>query len=178
MITKDEITYEDVCYKTELIRNILGIANKQIAKRLHVDPARLGLWMRGGEIVPQAHYENLCKIADFATYREEYYRKLRKNESTYRIPITTANYIDKQVGMKKYRMGETILANLAKGPRTIHELQYTIKNRHRQAVSRKIQEMEDREAISCERWMGHYVLCRLRAGVKTYLREVHWRKTV
>ncbi len=175
MIVNDEVTAEDILFKCQLINKNIGLSNKRIAKRLRVRPALFRLWITGEKPIPESIYEDLCQVADYAAYRVEYYRQLNKNDADFRIPVETANYIDKQVGMKKYRMGETILRNLAESPKTICELQRIIKNNHRQAMSRKIQEMEENGTIFSSRWMGKFIKCWLRQGVRTYLLEVHWR---
>ncbi len=175
MIVSDEITGEDVRFKCQLINKNLGLSNKRIAKRLRVRPALFRLWMTGEKLIPESTYEDLCQVADYAVYRVEYYRQISKNDSDIRISVETANYIDKQVGMKKYRMGETILRNLAESPKTIRELQRIIKNNHRQSMSRKIQEMQENGTIYSSRWMDQNIKCWLRQGVRTYLMEVHWR---
>jgi transcriptional regulator with XRE-family HTH domain len=177
MIGNDEVTSEDIRFKCQLINKNLGLSNKRIARRLRVRPALFRSWMIGDKQIPESTYENLCQVADYAVYRVEYYRQLNKNDADMRIPIETANYIDKQVGMKKYRMGETILRNLAESPRTIRELQRIIKNNHRQSMSRKIQEMKENGVIFSSRWMDQNIKCWLRQGVRTYLIEVHWRPT-
>jgi hypothetical protein len=174
----EEITHEDVSYKLKIIRDNLGIANKQIAVRIHVMPSRLNLWVLGFERISESKYEEICKIADFAMYRSDYHRNLRNRDDSVELERRTENYIDKQIRMKKYIMGESILRFLAESPKTIHELQNILRNNHRQAVSRKIQEMENYKIVTCERWLGHFVKCRLRPGVKTYLFQVHWRKNV
>lgn len=177
MIQTDEITSEDVRYKSQLINTHLGLSNKRIAKRIGISPRIFNSWLSGLEKIPESQYENLCQVADYAIYRIEYYRELNKNDADAKIPIETANYIDKQVGMKKYRMGETILRNLAESPKTICELKKVTGNNHRQAMSRKIQEMEEAGVIFSSRWMGHFIKCWLRQGVKAYLFGVHWRKS-
>lgn len=120
-------------------------------------------------------YERLCELEIHAIRKAKKDKKQRSQLEDLDLADITKRYIDKQIRMQEFRMGETILRNLADSPKTIAELR-DIVGVHRQSASRKIQEMEYYGVIECIRARNH-VLCYLKPGVQRFLFANYWKKS-
>ncbi len=168
-------TAEDVTDRINSIRTHRKVIFKSnIARRLHTSPKYLSDFMSGARIMPIGMFERLCKLELRALRKSKWENDQRENLSDIELAENTKKYLDKQIRMQQFRMGETILRNLADSPKTIAELRKIVK-KHRQSVFRKIQDMEYYGIVECTR-VRHHTLCRLKPGIQSYLMCNHWSK--
>ncbi len=155
---------EVVAAKVRRIQELMNVYKVRVARLLGVSHVILDRWMKYLEI-PEDKFRELCDIELQAVKVQKEYEKNRDCETV--IPASAQDYIEKQIGMHKYLIGEIFIRNLIDKPMKMTDLQ-RIAGIHRQSASRKVKQMEHAKVIECDRSTGH-VVCRLRPGVQWFI---------
>lgn len=172
-VTASPPSPEDIAEKVNTIRSHIKIFYKSnIAKKLRISPKYLSEWIDGKREIPINAWERLCDLEISSIRKAKKDKEQRNQFEDIELSVITKEYIDKQIRMQEFRMGETILRNLIDSPKTVAELREIV-GVHRQSASRKVQEMEYFGVIECERKRNH-VLCYLKPGVKRFLFSNCW----